>query len=128
MTAAHATDPDQVRMEDAFLEPRHVVSSSSEEHTMADFPPQVPLPFTRGAVEELRPLQLGCYGLYNESGYVYIGKGDIRERLLSHLRGDNLLISLFRPTHFVAAVTWDADRLESELIQQFRPVANLRVG
>jgi hypothetical protein len=95
---------------------------------MADFPPQVPLPFTREAVEALSPLQLGCYGLYNENGYVYIGKGDIRERLLAHLRGDNLLIPLFRPTHFVAAVTWDAETLEKEFIQQFRPLANLRVG
>lgn len=96
---------------------------------MLEFPSQEPRPFTREAVEALRPNQYGCYGILNRAGSVYIGKGNIRTRLLAHLRGDdNPLIAFFSPTHFVAAVTANADDMEWQLIQRFDPVANRRIG
>lgn len=96
---------------------------------MFDFPPQTPMPFTKEAIEQLCPYQFGCYGLLNQAGFVYIGKGDIRTRLLAHLRGEtNPLISLFIPTHFMIVVTPHYDQCEQFLIRQYVPVANRRVG
>lgn len=92
------------------------------------FPAQIPQSFEEHAVRALNPGQLGVYGLYNSVGWVYIGKGDIRERLLAHLRGDNLLILAYGPTHFVASVTPYLDWEEKRLIAELRPAANQRVG
>ena len=92
------------------------------------FPAQEPRPFTFTEVAGLHPRQYGCYGLFNRFGCVYIGKGDIRERLLAHLRGDNPLITLFGPTHWMGIVTPVFDYLEKQLIWEFNPAANLRVG
>lgn len=58
------------------------------------FPQQNPLAFTRANIENLNPNQLGCYGLYIQGEWIYIGRGDIRQRLLDHLNGDNDLITL----------------------------------
>ena len=48
-----------------------------------------PREFTKANVESLNPNQMGCYGLYKSTGWVYVGKGDIRARLLSYLNGEN---------------------------------------
>jgi len=63
------------------------------------FPQQVPQPFTRESISSLFPGQIGVYGLFNSGGWIYIGRGDMRNRLLDHLNGDNAWISLFAPTH-----------------------------
>jgi len=65
------------------------------------FPEQKSRPFTRANVKSLNPNQKGCYGLYHKDAWVYVGKGDIRERLLSHLSGDNSCITSSHPTHWV---------------------------
>lgn len=72
---------------------------------------------------------MGCYGLYGGSqGWVYVGKGDIRERLLRHVNGDNPCITRHQPTHWVDEVTSDHDRRERELILELKPTCNQRVG
>lgn len=93
------------------------------------FPTQAPRAFTRANVEALNPNQNGCYGLFvSQGGWVYVGKGDIRKRLLDHLNGDNPCITRNRPTHWVDVVTNDLDRMEKALILELTPTCNKKVG
>ncbi len=93
------------------------------------FPSQTPRAFTRANVEAITPGQYGCYGLYMGGGaWVYVGKGDIRKRLLDHLNGDNPCITRNRPTHWVDIVTNNMDALEKALILEFQPSCNKKVG
>ncbi len=92
------------------------------------FPSQTPRPFTRASVEELYPNQTGCYGLFKQGKWVYVGKGDIRQRLLDHLNGDNSCIALNSPTHYVTALALFPDSMEKTLITELRPSCNQRVG
>lgn len=92
------------------------------------FPQQNPLAFTRANIENLNPNQLGCYGLYIQGEWIYIGRGDIRQRLLDHLNGDNDLITYAAPTHFVTAVSANPEALERDLIRECNPRCNRKVG
>lgn len=85
-------------------------------------------PFTREAVESLSPNQYGCYGIYNPTTWIYVGRGDIRGRLLDHLNGDNPCILRNRPTGFTAIVTEAAEYEEQVLIGSLMPSCNRRVG
>ena len=73
------------------------------------FVQQTPLEFTKSQVEALEPKMLGVYGILKHGTCIYIGKGDIRQRLLDHLNGDNLSILQQKPTHWVYEVTVNAD-------------------
>ena len=92
------------------------------------FPDQTPRAFNRTNIENLNTGQMGCYGLYREDGWVYVGKGDIRARLLDHLNGDNPCITRENPTSWVDEVTGNSDARERELIAELDPVCNKRVG
>ena len=93
------------------------------------FPAQEPRLFTRESIMVLNPGQIGCYGLYVAGQHwVYVGRGDIRARLLDHLNGDNPCITRNRPTHFVTAVTRDAEAEEKRLIIELSPGCNQKVG
>jgi len=93
------------------------------------FPSQTPRAFTRANVEAITPGQFGCYGLFvNGGGWVYVGKGDIRKRLLDHLNGDNPCITRNRPTHWVDIVASNMDALEKALILELQPSCNKKVG
>lgn len=93
------------------------------------FPPQTPRSFDLPNVEAITPGQIGVYGLLRNGAFVYIGKGDIRERLLAHLRGDNVLIAQHGPTHWVdEVVKGDPSSREKTLIIEFAPICNRRVG
>jgi len=93
------------------------------------FPQQTPRAFTRTNVEALNPNQIGVYGLFRQNVWVYIGKGDIRQRLLDHLNDDNPCINLQKPTHWVDVVTGvDPSRTEESLIAELRPICNKRIG
>ncbi len=90
---------------------------------------QDPRQFTRWSVEALTPNQHGIYGLYNTTAWLYVGRGDIRQRLLDHLNGDNPCITRQRPTHFVAEViAGDASQREKQLIEELGSFCNRRVG
>jgi len=92
------------------------------------FPPQTPRSFTRAAIEALSPNQNGVYGIFRQDCWIYVGRGDIRDRLLSHVAGNNPAMTAQRPTHFVASVTANDVALERQLILELRPVANQKVG
>jgi len=93
------------------------------------FVEQAPRAYTRQNVEALNENQLGVYGLYRQSAWIYVGKGDIRRRLLDHLNGDNSCISGQRPTHWVGEViAGDPSSRERELIIELNPLCNQRVG
>ncbi len=92
------------------------------------FPQQSSKIFNRANVLQTDPNQLGVYGLYREGTWIYIGQGDIRDRLLAHLNGDNPCITRERPTHWVGEVTSDMDARERQLILEYNPVCNQRVG
>lgn len=72
------------------------------------------------------PNRFGVYGLCNELGFVYIGKGDIRERLLAHLAGDDPRLLLERPTHYIHEICSGSGmhRRERELILEYDPPCN----
>jgi hypothetical protein len=79
--------------------------------------------------EVLSPNQYGCYGIFGaDHSSIYIGKGDIRTRLLAHLGGDNPCIIRSRPLVFYAMVTPNTDDEEKRLILEFSPCCNERIG
>lgn len=92
------------------------------------FPTQTPRTFTRANVEAINAGQIGCYGLYKAGSWIYVGRGDIRERLLAHLNGDNPCITREAPTHWVDVVTTQDAAREKELILELRPLCNQKVG
>jgi excinuclease UvrABC nuclease subunit len=84
--------------------------------------------WNRANIESLNPNQSGCYGIFNQRQCIYIGKGDIRTRLLAHYNGDNPCITRNGPTYWRDVVTADMDNEEKRLILEYRPVCNQRVG
>jgi hypothetical protein len=92
------------------------------------FPNQQERAFTRTNVERITPGQMGCYGLFKQHEWIYVGKGDIRKRLLDYLNGDNACITSRGPTHWVDLVTNDYDNAEKALILEFAPTFNKKVG
>jgi len=92
------------------------------------FPQQNPRPFTKADIESLNSGQMGCYGIYRAGVWIYVGKGDIRERLLSHLNGNNPCLTRQMPTHWIGVVTQDYDNEEKRLIVELNPVCNKKVG
>jgi excinuclease UvrABC nuclease subunit len=92
------------------------------------FPAQTPNAFTRVGIENLSPNQTGCYGILSGSTVIYVGKGDIRSRLLDHFNGGNTCISRSQPTNYVTVLTNDPDTTEKALIIEFKPACNHKVG
>jgi hypothetical protein len=71
---------------------------------------------------------MGCYGIFKQGAWIYVGKGDIRARLLAHFNGDNPCISRQAPTSFVSVVTGDMDNQEKRLITELDPICNKKLG
>ena len=92
------------------------------------FPEQSPREFTKANILAINPNQIGCYGLFRQDQWIYVGRGDIRARLLAHLNGDNACITQAGPTHWVDEVTSQDEDREKELIVEFDPSCNRRVG
>lgn len=94
------------------------------------FVQQTPRAFTKANVEALNPNQNGVYGIFNQSRWIYVGKGDVRSRLLSHLNGDNPCILRAGPTHWVDEVCFDPvmSNREKQLITELNPTCNQKVG
>jgi len=92
---------------------------------------QTPREFNRYNIESLNQNQYGVYGLFKQGVWVYIGKGDIRQRLLDHLNGDNPCILRVQPTHWVDEVIHDETEVsirEKQLIAELNPVCNQKLG
>jgi len=92
------------------------------------FPNQTPRFFSRGDIESIAVNQYGCYGIFHKDAWIYVGKGNIRSRLLDHLNGDNPDILTARPTHWVGVVTDNMEVEEKRLILELRPICNKRIG
>ena len=95
------------------------------------FANQTPRQLTKQNVEAVKPNQLGVYGIYKTNQWVYVGMGDVRQRLLDHLNGDNACLLRQSPTHWVDEVIPDEARRirrEKELILELNPSCNQRVG
>lgn len=90
----------------------------------------MPRAFTRQNVETLNRNQVGVYGIFREGQWIYVGKGDIRERLLAHLDGDNPCILRSNPTRWVDEVVADPamSTREKQLTLELNPACNQRVG
>jgi len=82
-------------------------------------------PYTREEVLRLKPNQNGVYGIFRFTDAIYIGSGDMRERLLAHLGGDNPCITRNMPNAWTGAVlSGDSTMREGELIREYRPKCN----
>jgi len=82
-------------------------------------------PYTKPEIESLDPNQNGVYGIFRDTISVYIGSGDIRERMLAHINGDNPCITGNTPSQWIAElVSGDPTRREGELIREYRPICN----
>ena len=92
------------------------------------FQQQTARTFTRANIEAIRPGQMGVYGLFKPNTQIYVGSGDIRDRLLAHFNGDNPCITSEQPTHWVDEVTADYIQREKDLILELSTACNQRVG
>lgn len=92
------------------------------------FVQQMPQPFNSFGVSSLAPGYTGVYGIFRQNVWVYIGKGNIKERLTEHLRNSFILAQ--GPTHFVTELWLDPhmSNREKQLILACRPLCNLKVG
>jgi hypothetical protein len=63
----------------------------------------------------------GSIRIFRQTQCIYIGKGDIRRRLLDHLNDDNPCILKENPANIVDEVTIDMDNREKELIKEYDP-------
>ena len=87
-----------------------------------------PWVFNQQAIESFNSGQTGVYAIYNANKWIYIGRGDIRQRLLGHLNGDLPAIGTHTPTHFRAEVTDDAATREKQLLLEYMPACNPRLA
>ena len=71
---------------------------------------------------------MGVYGLFQADHWIYVGSGDIRNRLLAHFNGDNPRIARERLTHWVDEVTPSYIQLEKDLTIELTPACNQRSG
>lgn len=89
------------------------------------FPSQPPRPFTFKEVESLPAGVRGCYGLFNEEGCVYVGKGNLRARLLAHLKGgmseEAHCIRRHAPTWFLCEETENFVVRHMGLVVEYQP-------
>lgn len=100
-----------------------------------EFLQQVPRFFNRSDVEALLPNQNGVYGIFRYDAFrnpvwIYIGKGDIRTRMLAHINGDKPIILLHGPTHWVNELHEDPNMSlrEKQLILLYGGLCNDKVG
>jgi hypothetical protein len=91
---------------------------------------QIPRLFIQRNIEAINPGQSGVYGLFKGGAWIYIGKGDIRERLLAHFGEDNSCIIRYQPTHWVDEVCVDPvmSAREKQLILECNPLCNQKIG
>jgi hypothetical protein len=89
---------------------------------------QSPRLFDKASIEGLQAGHNGVYGIYRANQWIYVGKGDIRERLLGHLNGDNACVLKENPSRFVYEVTFLMDEREQQLIQELNPICNRKAG
>jgi hypothetical protein len=82
-------------------------------------------PYTRDDVLSLSFGQKGVYGIFKNGVVVYVGSGDVREKMLAHINGDNPCIARKMPNQWTGyPVPGDETIHEAQLISEFRPECN----
>ncbi len=82
-------------------------------------------PYNKESILTLDPNQNGVYGIFGYLSALYIGSGDLRERLLAHMNGDNPCITKNTPKEWTGEVVpGDPKEREAELIREYRPICN----
>jgi hypothetical protein len=93
--------------------------------------------FTKQAISDIDDEQIGVYGIltYRLDQYkqrqwhwLYIGKGDIKNRMARHLNGDIPDLLQYQPTHWVGICHRDHHNFEKEMILKYQPICNKKVG
>ena len=93
------------------------------------FPEQPNHPFTKEGIQVFGKGAMGCYGIFSAEGRcIYVGRGDFRDRLLVHLGGDNPCILRHSPSYWLAGLTPDHVTWEKQLITEFAPLCNEKMG
>lgn len=90
------------------------------------------IPFTKQSILDLYDNQIGIYGIINPdlpyNKWIYIGKGDIRARMLAHYNGDIPKIFDYFPSYWVNMLQKYPDDWEKLMILKYKPICNRRVG
>ena len=88
-------------------------------------------PFNAKSVIVHAPMESGVYAIHNGTTWIYVGEtADILAQLVQHLNGSNVCITVFPNLTFSYELLPEltrAWRLE-ELVREFRPVCNTRLG
>ncbi len=85
-------------------------------------------PYTKEVILDLDPNQNGVYGIFRDNIAIYIGSGDIKERMLAHINGDNPCITQNTPNQWIGKRLYgDPVRTEMGLIREYDPICN-RIG
>jgi hypothetical protein len=104
-----------------------VYRKSLPEPRMGDmpFPDQPRRPFAREEIERLPAGARGVYGLFDAEGCVFVGKGNLRERLLGHLKGGFLeearCIRRHAPTYWLCEETEQFVVRHMGLVVEYQP-------
>ena len=85
-------------------------------------------PYTKQNIYSLSKGQIGVYGIYKTAGWIYVGRGDIRARMLAHFDGDNTCITNANPGGWYAEVTTNSEAREKQLIEELKPSCNEKVA
>ena len=89
------------------------------------FPDQPRRPFAAEEIERLPVGKRGVYGLFNEECCVFIGKGNLRERLLLHLKSgyteEARCIRKNSPTYFLVEETENFVVRHMGLVVEYEP-------
>ena len=86
-------------------------------------------PFNQAGINQVPVTAKGVYGIFNSSIWIYVGKGEIRQRLQAHLDNDNPCITNSSPAGFIAElVSGDPSNREVQLILELKPKCNKKVG
>ena len=81
--------------------------------------------YTKASILNLKPDQNGVYGIFRGDRAVYVGSGDIRDRMLAHIDEDNPCITQNTPNQWTSfLVSGDPTGREGELIQEYSPICN----
>jgi hypothetical protein len=82
-------------------------------------------PYTKESILALSANQSGVYGIFHDTVAIYIGSGDLRDRLLDHISGDNACITANTPNLWTGEVLpSEPTGREGELIREYRPKCN----
>ncbi len=82
-------------------------------------------PYTKEDILNIKPDQRGVYGIFKGNTAIYVGSGDLRERMLAHVDGDNSCITESLPDEWTAGVvSGDPTVLEGQLIREYDPACN----